>query len=199
MSHKWNPKTDPVGKHEPVGRRLYDEPMLMGAQDQPSFTGLDYRHFEETRSDKQLSLDRLGCTGIEKKAKNYLKPRAEAEGAKRVPPKQFNGWAHLQASVLEKGWKGRCFPVRASPVEGEGLEENTHHAHVNIEDDATFAALYLRELFTRRGAVERIELPETVEKTELPKAAKAAGISGIVVDFFGSLWRGLTQKPPTKG
>jgi hypothetical protein len=70
MSHKWDPKTDPVGKNERIGRRLYDEPMLMGAHDQPSFKGLDYRHFEETREDKELSLDRLGCTGIEKKAKS---------------------------------------------------------------------------------------------------------------------------------
>jgi hypothetical protein len=90
MAHKWNPKTDPVGPKEPIGRRLFDEPMLMGAQDQPSFRGLDYRHFEETRGDKELSLDRLGCTGIEKKAKTYLRPHADAAGANRCPPRQFN-------------------------------------------------------------------------------------------------------------
>ena len=69
MARKWNPRTDPVGRNEPIGRRLFDEPMLMGAQDQPSFKGLDYRHFEVTPNDRELSLDRLGCTGIEKKSK----------------------------------------------------------------------------------------------------------------------------------
>jgi hypothetical protein len=191
MAQKWNPKTDPVGKHEPIGRRLYDEPMLTGVQDQPSFTGLDYRHFEEARSDKQLSLDRLGCTGIEKKAKNYLKPRAEAEGAKRVPPKQFNGWAHVRASALEEGWGGQRFPVIASPINLDGLEGNTHHAHIDIEGEAEFAAFRLRELFTRRGTVEKIKPP-----TESIKAAKGGGIWRIVVDFTSSLWRELTQKPP---
>src|SRR5262245_37820418 len=182
MAKKWDPKTDLVGKHEPIGRRLYDEPMLMGARDQPSFTGLLLRHFEETRSDNQLSLDRLGCTGIEKKAKKYLKPRADAEGMNRVPPKTFNGSTYVQANVLEEGWRGRSFPVKASPVEGEGLKENTHHAHIDIED-AEFDAFRIRELFTRRGTVEKIEPPETVEKTESLKSAKGGGIWGIVVDF----------------
>jgi hypothetical protein len=199
MAHKWNPKTDPVGKNEPIGRRLFDEPMLMGAQDQPSFKGLDYRHFEETRADRELSLDRLGYTGIDNKAKNYLKPRADDAGAKCVPPKQFNGWAYVRASVLEKGWKGECFPVIPSPIDLEGLEGNTHHAHIPIQGDATSAALRLREMFTRHGGVEKTERPEIIEKAVLPKAAKAAGMWEIAVNFVSSLWRELTQKPPTGG
>jgi len=162
MAHKWDPKTDPVGKNETIGRRLFDEPMLMGAQDQPSFKGLDYRHFEETRADRELSLDRLGFTGIEKKAKSYLKPRAVAAGANCVPPKQFNGWAQVRASVLEKGLGGQCFPVIASPIDLNGIEGNTHHAHIVITGDVTFAAFRLREIFTSRGS--------TVEKIEPPKA-----------------------------
>jgi hypothetical protein len=61
--------------------------MLMGAQDQPSFKGLDYRHFEMTQGDRELSLDRLGRTGIENKAKNYLKPRADAAGGESCAAK----------------------------------------------------------------------------------------------------------------
>lgn len=161
MAHKWNPKTDPIGKNEPIGRRLFGEPMLMGAQDQPSFKGLDYRHFEVSPADRELSLDRLGCTGVERKAKNYLKPLAVAAGANRVPPKPFNGWVQVRASVLGKGLGGQSFPVIASPIdldEIEGIEENTHHAHIVIEDDVTFAAFRLREIFTSRGStVETIE------------------------------------------
>jgi hypothetical protein len=138
--------------------------MLMGAQDQPSFTGLDYRHFEVTPTDRELSLDRLGCTGIEKKAKNYLKSR-DAARANCVPPKRFNGWAHARASVLEKGWSGQCFPVIASPIDLDGFEGNTHHAHIIIEGDVTFAAFHLREIFTRRGTVEKTEPPKTADET----------------------------------
>ncbi len=163
MAHKWNPKTDPIGLKEPIGRRLFDEPMLMGAQDQPSFRGLDYRHFEETRDDKELSLDRLGCTGIEKKAKNYLYPRADAAGVNRRPPRQFNGWVYVRACILDKGWQSHRFPVIASPIAGDELkqEDNAHHAHIDLGDDidATTNALYLREIFTRHGDVVKFAPP----------------------------------------
>jgi hypothetical protein len=162
MARKWNPKTDPVGKHEPIGRRLFDEPLLMGAKNQPSFKGLDLRHFE-IRDDRELSLDRLGSTGVEKKSTTYLRPRAEGEGAKCTPPKKFNGWVHIRVSVLENGWDGHRLPVIKSPVEGDGLEENTHHAHIVVADDLDVrtAALYLRELFTPK--------PVTVEKVGGPQ------------------------------
>jgi len=183
---RWNPLAEPVGKNEPIGRSLFDEPMLMGSQDQPAYKGLDYRHFEVTQADdRQLSLDRLGCTGIENKAKNYLKPRAEAAGAIRVPPKQFNGWAHVRASTLKEGWNGQSFPVIPSPITLDGIEGNTHHAHIAIEGDATFAAFRLREIFTRRGLVEKVASPE---------AAKGAGPSGAAVDLAKRLWRKLVGR-----
>ncbi len=158
MARKWDPKTDPIGKNEHIGRRLFDEPMLMGAHDQPSFRGIDYRHFQVIPADAgKLSMDRLGQTGIDNRAKNYLKPRAENAGATRRPPKQFNGWAHVRARILEEGWHGARFPAVPSPVEGNGLEANTHHAHIDIEGDKEFAALRLRELFTNRGGIEKAE------------------------------------------
>lgn len=168
MTRKWNPETDPIGRDEPIGRRLFDEPMLIGAQNQPSFKGLDLRHFEETRDD-QLSVDRLGSTGIEKKAKNYLRPRAEAAGAKCHPKKQFNGWAYVRADILKGGYRGHGFHVTASPVEGDesNLEDNTHHAHIVLGDQLTpiMAAFYLRELFTTHGKVEK-NLPSKVATTK---------------------------------
>jgi hypothetical protein len=182
---RWNPKTDPVGKSEPIGRRLFDEPMLMGAQDQPSFKGLDYRHFEETRGDRELSLDRLGFTGIENKAKNYLRPRAQAAGANRVPPKQFNGWAHVRANLLEQGWGGQRFPVVASPVDCDGLDGNTHHAHIVIEGDAISAALRLREIFTSRG---------TVEKIEPPKAPQGTSMWSKVTNLFSRVFKVISSR-----
>jgi hypothetical protein len=181
---KWNPKTDPVGKNEPIGRRLFDEPMLVGAEDQPSFNGLDYRHFEETR-DRELSLDRLGQTGIDRRARNYLRPRADAAGTKFVPPKQFNGWIHVRASALVAGWQGKSFPVTASPIDGDGLEENTHHAHVSIKDDPIVAALYLRELFTRLRTVEKVEPPNVLKKVSTWQR---------VMSLVRSRWKEITSR-----
>jgi hypothetical protein len=155
---KWNPLTDPVGKNEPVGRRLFDEPMLKGAADQRTFSGLNLRNFEETR-DKQLSLDRMGQTGITRSVKSYLIPRAESAAKKFTPAKQFNGWVVVSAKFLESGYEGKKFPVVASPQDGIDLDRNDYHAHSEIPSDlnSTIAALFVREIFGKRGKLERCE------------------------------------------
>jgi hypothetical protein len=107
------------------------------------------------------------------------------QGANRVPPKQFNGWAHVRASVLEKGWFRQWFPVIASPIDLDGIEGNTHHAHIVIECNVTSAALYLREIFASRGEVEKIEPP---------KAREGASVWRMVVNLVNSRWRTLVFK-----
>lgn len=51
-----------VGPNEQIGRRLFDEPMLTGVTGQPSSSGIQLYHFEDTR-DREVSLDRLGARG----------------------------------------------------------------------------------------------------------------------------------------
>ena len=78
---RWNPADKPVGANEPIGRRLFDEPLLAGADDQRKFAGLDLRNFEEKR-DREFSVDRLGRTGKERAVIKYLNPRANAAALK---------------------------------------------------------------------------------------------------------------------
>jgi hypothetical protein len=85
-----------VGSNEQIGRRLFDEPMLQGVTGQPSFSGIQLYHFEERR-DYEVSLDRLGASGIDRKVSKYLLPRAEAAGRKFAKPKHFDGWAVVSA------------------------------------------------------------------------------------------------------
>src|ERR1022692_3015608 len=93
----WTPQSDkPVGPNEHVGRRLFAEPSLVGAQGQKPIGRLNLRHFEEKR-DGLVSLDRLGRTSIENSIVGYLRPRAERVGTTFRPPKAFNGWAVLTA------------------------------------------------------------------------------------------------------
>ncbi len=157
---RWQPQPDqPVGPNEHIGRRLFDEPMLAGAQDQPSFAGLDFRHFEETR-DPEVSLDRLGQSGIDKAVVRYLRPRADKAGTTFRPPKAFNGWAVVRARLLSNPPHGPAVPVIASPIPGQGLDENIYHAHVATPDhfDHYSMALHLRHLFTSPGSsVYRID------------------------------------------
>lgn len=151
----WRPKSDEsVGKTEPLGRRLFDEPMLAGASDTTKFDGLDLRNFEETR-DREFSLDRLGRTGLDNRVVNYLLPRAKSAGESFSQPRKFDGWAILRADKLQSPPKGPKLPPVASPTVGDGLAENVYHAHVLLPEEGEHAvyrnALHLRFLFARYG------------------------------------------------
>lgn len=157
---RWQPQSDqPVGPNEHIGRRLFDEPLLAGAQDQLSFAGLNLRHFEERR-DREVSLDRLGQSGIDKAVVRYLRPRAEQAGTTFHPPKTFNDWAVVRARLLSHPPQGPAIPAIASPVSGQDLDEDIYHAHVVTPEhfDHYSMALHLRHLFTGPGSsVHRID------------------------------------------
>jgi len=155
---RWTP-TSKIENHEHIGRRLFDEPMLVGTKNLKSFDGLNLRNFEDTRG-KQISLDRLGRSGVEKRIVRYLQPLAEAASLKFIPPKSFNGWAVLAAKYLENPPIGDFkFPAVPSPTTEEESEENIYHAHVLTPDtmDHLTMALYLRHLFSKYGKVHPIE------------------------------------------
>lgn len=152
---KWQPENDPaIGKNEQLGRRLFDEPMLVGVTNQKNFGGLLLRHFEETR-DVEFSLDRLGRTGIDQSAVRYLNPRAEAAGTRFKPQRAFNGWAVVKADYLRKPHRGPALELVASPIKGDGLEENHHHAHAVLPslENAYANALHLRQVFVQYGSI----------------------------------------------
>lgn len=149
----WKPQIDqPVGPDEPIGRRLFSQPSLVGAQDQKPLLKPSLRHFEDTRG--QVSLDRLGQTGVEKAVVKYLRPRADRAGTKLRPPKAFNGWAVLRARQFGSppAPQDEALSVVASPQDGHDLDENLYHAHVvNPDIKPYYLALHLRHLFVTYG------------------------------------------------
>lgn len=156
----WKPNPeDPVKRSEHVGRRLFEEPTLTGAQDQKPLGRLDFRHFEEKR-DAQISVDRLGQTSVDKSVVRYLRPRAAVASGRFRPPRAFTGWAVITAGKLEKPpAPHRSHAVIPSPEVGDELNENVYHAHITTPPDldAYSMALHLRELFVAYGSITRIE------------------------------------------
>lgn len=165
---RWKPQADvPIGAKEQVGRRLFDEPMLIGAADQPRYDGLDLRNFQETR-DNEYSLDRLGKTGLDGAVVRYLKPRAIENGKSFQKPKGFNGWITVKAEALTTPPSGKSIQLVASPVMASGLQENDFHAHAirpADQEDLMFA-LYLRHRFSG-GKIEKIEAAASAVPTSL--------------------------------
>src|SRR5262249_18203316 len=126
---RWIPGANgPIGPNEPVARHLFDEPQLAGAGDQPPLIPLlDIRNFQETRG-AEYSLDRLGRTGIERNVRVYLLERAIHAGTRFHPQRSFDGWAVVRARHLQPSQY--IASLVASPVRGDGLDENPYHAHV---------------------------------------------------------------------
>jgi hypothetical protein len=150
---KWKPRADePVGANEHIGRRMFDEPMLRGAQNQPSWGGLDVRHFEETRS-PEVSVDRLGRSGVDKSVGRYLQPKAKAAGTRFAPPREFHGWATVAAKHLRVRGSAYDFAISPSPVDLPEPDANPYHAHVTRaeQEDPLFFALKLRNVFAKHG------------------------------------------------
>lgn len=151
----WKPKSnDPIRANEHLGRRLFDEPMLVGALGQRSFAGIELRHFEETREDGEFSLDRVGQSSVDRKVVTYLRPRAVAAGEGCKPKRAFNGWAVIRAGTLSQPENNVATAV-PSLIGGQELEENIYHSHTQIPDgfDRQLFALKMRHLFTTKGKV----------------------------------------------
>ena len=152
---RWSPNpNDPIGRREILGRRLSDEPLLVGARNQRQYNGLDLRNFQEKRS-PEYSLDRMGKTGVQQQVLVYLTPLAEMHANSFQPAKKFVGWATVQANKLSNPPKGEPIDLFASPINTPGVPENVYHAHARRSggiNDYSYS-LHLRELFTRYGKV----------------------------------------------
>jgi len=179
---KWVPNAEEVGPGETVGRRLFDQPSLVGATDQKAaLRSLDYRNFED---DREVSLDRLGKGNPEKAVMRYLTPRAEAAGRARKPSRTFDGWTAITVKKLAEH-KGMKLTIAASPIVGQNPAEdadkdisaNKFHCHVSGPDGSEpyFLALHLQMLFERHGTLEMS--PNSSPPSLLKKAL--LGIIGI--------------------
>jgi hypothetical protein len=160
---RWEPPNK-IDGNEHVGRRLFDEPMLAGAIDQPTWGGIQITHFQETRGD-EYSLDRLGRSSVDKKVLGYLTLRAGRDAKRFHKPKRFDGWAVLVARELTKARSGIVLELQASPINGAEPEDNIYHAHLLRPQQvvAELMAFRLRHLFTTYGQVERAS-PKALQK-----------------------------------
>ncbi|MGA2366877.1 MAG: hypothetical protein ABSG12_15470 [Steroidobacteraceae bacterium] len=155
MAERWIPNPGaPVGPQEPIGRRLFDEPDLVGAKDQkPKKEYLDLRHFEERRSPIEVSFDRLGERSIDKKVLNFLAPLCRRQGDAFAKRKKFGGWTWIQSTQLANPPRGTRFPVVPSPIllnQPADPEHNPYHAHTTGQETHS-VALHLQYLFSKYG------------------------------------------------
>jgi len=181
----WSPKsTDPVGPNERIGRRLFDQKQLSGAQDQkPPPNVFELYHFEERRGSGDVSVDRLGKTGIDRKVRNYVEPRAIFAASSFNPARRFLGWAVVKARDLQSPAQGPSLSVIPSPLvatAGNELSENNYHAYVQRPSDhqTTYTyyemAMHLKAIFERNYHLE----------AATPQPPKAGEITSIRSKFW---------------
>jgi hypothetical protein len=149
----WNAsEVSTIGNGEHLGRRRFRQPELRGAAGQKPVDGLDTRDFIEKR-DRQVSVDRLGRSSVDRKVLRYLNPRAEIHGLSLK--REFLGWACIQAGKFTADASKRGYSIEASPITGaEESGSNNYHAHINCPDayDELHAALYLKDIFFKHGS-----------------------------------------------
>ena len=156
---KWQPSPDePVNVQERVGRRLFDEPILNGTSGQKAYAGIKLTHFQERRG-PNVSVDRLGRTGIEPKVIGFLRPLCGNAATNFQTPLSFDGWAVVKVAEITSPRLKWCqsSDVLPSPIKEPPDEVNPYHAHiVRPRDlDENMYALILRHIFVTYGEICR--------------------------------------------
>lgn len=183
---RWSPSSN-VGLSELIGRRLYEDSKLKGVEGQIPFGGIQLNHFIEKR-DREVSMDRLGRSNVEKPVKTFLVPRATGSGASRNPPKTFHGWATVQAKELTQARGEDKLPVIGSAIITEEPDDNPFHAHVERPENwsAHIMALQLRYIFETFGKVEPAkDKPKEADKSIDEPVTKAED-SQTLRDWFAA-------------
>jgi hypothetical protein len=184
----WKPDATAVGKSEFIGQRLFEREGLKGAKDQkrPEKT-FEIYHFEETRDDREVSVDRLGQTSVDGKVKSYLNPRAH-HAATLLHKKEFQGWAVTQAKAIQS--PPNSYQIIPPAIAGEAggaltekgdpLTENKFHAHIAIPERLTphEMAVMLAHIFSKDYRVEAAT-----------PAKKEQGWLSAVGSWFRKLWQ----------
>ena len=110
---RWRPDPDHVEDQEAIGRRVYSDKILRRDG------RLRVDHFEDSRLDNDLSVDRLGNPNPMRAVKAYLAAKASAAN----PDRSFAGWAALRVSAIRN--HKAPLEVIATPK-----EDNEYHADI---------------------------------------------------------------------
>lgn len=187
---KWLPGSD-IGANEVIGRRIYEAVKLKGAEGQPEFAGLTVNHFLEKRGN-EVSVDRLGRTGVERAIKTHLRPQAIEAGEARARKHAMLGWATVQAKKVP-AYTEMAFSLTASPIEEP---DNPYHAHLSgpAGQSATQIALNLRYLFESPANFENVAdpAPEPTQPKEHLAGADALDSADAVASWT---WYEVILKP----
>ncbi len=157
MAGTWVPDSDArVGNGEPIGRRIFDDPLWRDDLGQGAKHILRQDHFYDNRIEEGLSFDRLGRNAPpEKRVLAFLNSLASREAEKYE--KVFECWAYLKRSQILKADK-KPYEIIADPAvdNPDGLADNPYHALLlrNEYDTAELAkliALQLSVIFQNNG------------------------------------------------
>ena len=149
---RWVPNpARPIGKNEPIGRRIFDDIVWRDEANQGQKGRLRVDHFYDTRVEEDLSFDRLGKQGNpDPRVVNLLKQLANAEADNER--KSFEGWAYVAKRHLKKPLEDNELDIRPD----DDSEENPYHALLARDDYrerrlAYFLALHLVHIFEGKG------------------------------------------------
>lgn len=149
---RWVPDpAGPIGKNEPIGRRIFDDIVWRDEANQGQKGRLRVDHFYDTRVEEDLSFDRLGKQGNpDPRVVNLLKRLANAEADNEGKP--FEGWAYVVKRHLKKPTEDNELDIRPD----DDSEENPYHALLARDDYrerrlAYLLAIYLVHIFEEKG------------------------------------------------
>ena len=97
----WTPDPDEVKPSESIGRRVFGKGWLAGPDAKGPQGYFKITIFMDSRLDQDLSFDRLGETGVDKRVTRFLTPLGVDQGQTLTPPKEFSGWAAISMARLD--------------------------------------------------------------------------------------------------
>lgn len=155
----WQPDpADPIGDNEPLGRRIFDDPVWR--DDLAQGMGPIFRpdHFDDNRLEEDLSFDRLGMQGNpHPKVLRLLIALAQSEAENQN--KDHAGWGWVLRKNLRDSDR-TVLEVRPSPIINDpDSPDNPYHADLSrenhrTEQQAKYLALHLAHLFNKNGKLE---------------------------------------------
>lgn len=185
---RWIPDpAQPIGHKEQIGRRIFPKQALKAASSQPVSAELfTVSDFEESRGACDVSVDRLGQTGIDKRVCTLLAPMAQAAASAR-PNVGFHGWAVALAEDIARPRRGQAIPVVASPTpELPPLPANPYHAHIDGTGWNHYVlAVYLHSIFAKRNQLQT--WPNSVSANNSP--AEDGGWRQSLSRLLSKFWK----------
>src|SRR5262245_2230266 len=123
----WDPPTDLIGDNEIIGRHIFGDRLWEGELSQGERRRLRVEHFQDSRSEIDLSVDRLGRGNVDRKVMGYVGRLASASGRGRTPPQTFHGWAGLRVKAFRSAFKG-VSDIHPKPIDSP---PNPFHAEIS--------------------------------------------------------------------